>query len=138
MATLLVYIITILIALLDWSRVFEIIGHDFSPSVTSRDRTFLFWSAHYRTYTYDTAAIVIRNYLIISEVLSPTIAHSPLWKLLVLAYYCKSYMALKIWLLWIAPVPATPATYGLRCGLRISVPATPEPRDHRKSAPWVI
>jgi len=31
--------------------------------------------------------------------------------------------------------PATPATYGLRCGLRISVPATPEPRDYRKSAP---
>jgi len=28
--------------LLDWSRLFEMIGYDFSPSVTSRDGTFLF------------------------------------------------------------------------------------------------
>jgi len=80
-------------------------------------------------YTYYTAAILIRNYLIISEVLSPTIPYSPPSKLLNLAYYCKSYIALKSGC-WIPPVPATPATYDLRCSLRTSEPATPEPRDY--------
>jgi len=71
------------------------IGYDYAKFVTSRDGTFLFRSAHYSTYTYDTAAILIRNYLIISEVLISTITHLPPLKLLNLAYYSKSYMALK-------------------------------------------
>jgi len=69
----------------------------YRQGVTSRNRTFLFPSAHPSTYTYDPVAILIRNYLIISEVLSPTITYSPPLDLLVLAYYYKSYIALKIY-----------------------------------------
>jgi len=71
------------------------ISYDYAKFITSRDRTFLFRSAYYSTYTYDTAAILIRNYLLISEVLISTISYSPPLKLLNLAYYYKSYIALK-------------------------------------------
>jgi len=71
------------------------IGYDYAKFVTSRDRTFLFPSAHPSTYTYDTVAILMRNYLKGSEVLIPTITHLLPSKLLILAHYCKSYMALK-------------------------------------------
>jgi len=72
------------------------VGYDLSPSITSRDGTFLFLSAHPSTYTYDTVLILIRNYLITSEVLSSTITYSPPLKLLDLADYYRSYVALKI------------------------------------------
>jgi len=74
------------------------IGYDFSPSITSRTRTFLFRSAHYSTYTYYTVIILTPNYLIILEVLTLTISYSPPLKLINLAYYYRSYIALKIWL----------------------------------------
>jgi len=64
MATLLVYIR--ISVLLNWSRVFDLVGYDLSLSITLRDGTFLFLSAHPSTYTYDTVLILIRNYLITS------------------------------------------------------------------------
>jgi len=74
---------------------FEIISYNYAKFITLRDRTFFFRSAYYSTYTYSIVAILIYNCLRILGVLIPTISYSPSLKLFNLAYYYKSYIALK-------------------------------------------